>query len=272
MKYWNDVVTATKYKLGIGLKDSDDDEYEAQMPYYANECLTMIANDMKAHIKEIVIVNTMKNLKIDMPEDFLSFSGISMFYLNYPVATSETLSELTDVPEGTTYICIDSIVSGFKAGKGYKRVGDNWVEVDVEKTARHEYHPKVEYENWNSLILPEIGTYKIRYNALYGEIPFNMFKFNETAYVDFDLTKDYTEAEYNEEFGITGGDESKVVFNGIYPSVLNLLPTYIAAKLLEQDDIRMSTILMNQFEIMAQRLETDERYEVEHYVSEGGWY
>jgi hypothetical protein len=58
----------------------------------------------------------------------------------------------------------------------------------------------------------------------------------------------------------------------IHLSVVNCLPSYIASKVLAQDDIQRSTILNNEFELSLSRLDTNIMYQNNHYRSSGGWY
>lgn len=103
-----------------------------------------------------------------------------------------------------------------------------------------ESDPTVVYITDKQIMLPEIGDYKILYNALWHEI-------TQDDIVD-DLILD------------------------IDSSVLNCLPTYVASQLLAQDDVQRSTILKNEFELMLARLDTNIMYETNHYKSNGGWY
>ena len=138
-----------------------------------------------------------------------------------------------------------------------------------------QFHPKIIYASWNSIILPELGTYTIMYNAKYGEVPSNIGYDNEDPWFTLNLTKSYTGKEYAKALDPEADVENEtndIVFNGIQSQVLECLPSYIAATLLEQDDLQRAMILRNEFESMAQRLEDRVLYENEHFVSPGGWY
>ena len=222
MKYWNEIVKASLYKLFIDETDDDADEYTNKMPIIANECLSTIANDIKACVKSIVIDRTIQDLTpFKMPDDFLAFSDTA--------PTLMTKKEIIIRPN-IIYLCTDTI------------------------------------------ILPETGTYHIFYNASYGNIPSDIaYDSSDEVWNEFDLTKSYTATEYNKYFN-TGVEGDEIVFNGIPSSVLECLPTYIAATLLEQDDLQRSMILRNEFETMINRLETNVLYEEEKFTSPGGWY
>lgn len=222
MRYWSEIVKATLYKMGINEGDDDSDEFKDRMPILANECLSMIANDLKPCIKKLRIEAIKNNTNVIMPDDFLAFSGIPIMLLTK-----------------------DEII----------------------------YHPEVYYNDWNDITLLEMGTYTISYYARYGEISDNINQGDSTVYKSFDLTKNYTREEYDKLFGLdTEGDPDEVVFNGIYSSVLDCLPTYIAAQLLAQDDLQKSSILKNEFEVLCQRLENNIMYQNESFKSPGGWY
>ena len=102
-----------------------------------------------------------------------------------------------------------------------------------------EPNPDIYYLTNRSFTGPA-GDYKIYYNALWQEI-----------------TKDTI---------------TKDVVLDIDPSVLNCLPTYMAAQLLSQDDVQRSAILKNEFELLLSRLDTDVLLASGHFKSEGGWY
>ena len=220
MKYWSDIVKATLYKMGIAEDDDDATEFTDKMPIVANECLSMMANDLRPCLKKITIVNTERAI-VTMPEDFLGFSGVPII-----LRTDKQII----------------------------------------------YHPDIEYNDWNVITLPDVGVYTISYFARYGEIPSYIKQGDTGPFKTFDLTKSYTEKEYNEIFGLTPSESDEIVFNGIYSSVLDCLPTYMASQLIAQDDVQKSTILRNEFEVLAQRLETNIMYQNESFRSEGGWY
>lgn len=93
--------------------------------------------------------------------------------------------------------------------------------------------PRIEYVTNNSIRLPEIGTYNIFYNALYPEIS------------NTDIKDD--------------------VVLEIEPSILNLIPSYVASQSLATDDIQKSVRLQNEFELGLSRLDTGELFEVKHF-------
>ena len=100
--------------------------------------------------------------------------------------------------------------------------------------------PEIIYVGYNELILPERGEYKIYYNSEWDDIT------EELSKSDVELNIDN--------------------------SVLNLIPTYVASKVLQQDDIQRSAILANEFELMLSRLDTNIMYDFKDYRSSKGWY
>lgn len=92
------------------------------------------------------------------------------------------------------------------------------------------------------LILPAVGAYKIFYNALWEPI-----------------TEDYMNDKEQPDLPID-------------QSVLNCIPSYVAAQILAEDDVQRSTILKNEYELMLSRLDTNIMYQENHFKSIGGWY
>lgn len=83
-------------------------------------------------------------------------------------------------------------------------------------------------------------TYELYYNALYPEI---------------------TQQQMDDDSDLSVG---------IYPDVLNTLPSYVASQLKMQDDPQLGTIMRNEFELLCQRLQINDYYEPGHFESEGG--
>lgn len=100
--------------------------------------------------------------------------------------------------------------------------------------------PTIVYLGDKNIILPKKGRYKIFYNALWKPI-----------------------------------DEDNMASDEVLPidqSVLNCIPTYVAAQILAEDDVQRSTILKNEYELMLSRLDTNIMYQANHFRSIGGWY
>lgn len=275
MKYWSDIVQASLYKLFIDENDEDSNEYTNKMPIIANECLSMIANDIKPCLKGITLsvynfITEGSNFVLD--GDFVVYDGIrekareDMLYITPTTRYIYKNKELLEV--------IDTIYSTeiYKMPNDFISFAENSpIKIEHRKVKTHP--TEIVYVDWNKISIMDKGTYTIYYNASYGVIPKDIGYDNLSSgtWNDFDLTKSYTADEYNEyfEIGISG---KEIVFNGISSSVLDCLPTYIASALLAQDDLQRSAILRNEFETMAQRLDTHILFENESFTSPGGWY
>ena len=53
---------------------------------------------------------------------------------------------------------------------------------------------------------------------------------------------------------------------------MECLPSYIASQLILQNDLQMSTILKNEFEMISSRLEVKEVFNAEEYEDDKGWW
>ena len=93
-----------------------------------------------------------------------------------------------------------------------------------------------------TIMLPKKGSYKIFYNALWEPI-----------------TEDYMNDQEQPDLPID-------------QSVLNCIPSYVAAQILAEDDVQRSTILKNEYELMLSRLDTNIMYQSNSFKSTGGWY
>lgn len=100
--------------------------------------------------------------------------------------------------------------------------------------------PTVIYIDDKRILVHDIGNYVLFYNGLWQEITRDNIVNDDVLNIDY--------------------------------SVLNCLPTYIAAQCLGQDDVQRSSILKNEFELLLARLDTNIMYETNHYKSNGGWY
>lgn len=268
MKYWSDIVKATLYKLFVEEDDEDANEYTNKMPIIANECLSMIANDIKPCVRKLVIVRSAmrgEELSAYVPD---SPSEREIVFC---------ISDYENYKAGTMWYFFDGKkkkITAFEMPDDFLCFADS-SDTLLTPWGDLQFHPKIVYASWNSIILPELGTYTIMYNAKYGEVPSNIGYDNEDPWFTLNLTKSYTGKEYAKALDPEADVENEtndIVFNGIQSQVLECLPSYIAATLLEQDDLQRAMILRNEFESMAQRLEDRVLYENEKFVSPGGWY
>lgn len=148
--------------------------------------------------------------------------------------------------------CLNNIANGIKPRIGVfdvETTEDNAEQVmpddflsfaDMVNYLNREPDPTIVYLGDKNILLPKKGKYKIFYNALWQEI-----------------------------------DEDKMASDEVLPidqSVLNCIPSYVAAQLLAEDDIQRSTILKNEYELMLSRLDTNIMYQQNSFKSTGGWY
>jgi len=283
MKYWSEVVQASLYKLFIDDTDDDADEYTNKMPYVANECLNMIANDIKPKWCEITIKTFPK---LVLGSNFEVEDGVITYEVGEDTIVTTVRTDTIYREGEDNYIYEnDDLVKKYNVAHitDIIKMPDDFItfadrspiltKINRYKKAEIISKPNIVYKAWNKIILPEVGEYNIFYNGRYGEIPLNIAYIDEDIWTNFDLTRSYTREEYNEIFNLTeSGDPTEIVFNGIDKSILECLPTYIASSLLEQDDLQRAMLLRNEFESMAQRLEDNEFYQIEHFTSPGGWY
>lgn len=113
---------------------------------------------------------------------------------------------------------------------------------DMVNYVNGEPDPTIVYLGDKNVILPKIGRYKIFYNALWEPI-----------------TEDYMNDQEQLDLPID-------------QSVLNCIPSYVAAQIMAEDDVQRSTILKNEYELMLSRLDTNIMYQENHFKSSGGWY
>lgn len=102
--------------------------------------------------------------------------------------------------------------------------------------------PTIIYIGDKYVKLPCKGAYRIFYNALWEPI-----------------TEDYM-------------SDTNQLDLPIDQSVLNCIPTYVASKILAEDDIQRSTQLRNEYELRLSRLDTNIMYQSNSFKSTGGWY
>ena len=263
MKKWSEIVQATLYKLFIDETDEDSIEYTNKMPYIANECLNMIANDIHSCVREIEIK------RLSMTGEELEKFEPNPSERTFVICTND----YKDYAKNDSYYFFDGEkpikTLTFTMPKDFLAFGDS--PNTLQTNNQLIFHPKIIYKTWNKIILPENGIYTISYNAKYGEIPLNIPSNENDAGYSLDLTESYTGNQFKELTNLGDGTYD-IVFNGIPSQVLECLPSYIAATFLEQDDLQRAMILRNEFESMVQRLEDRVFYENESFVSSGGWY
>lgn len=262
MKKWSEIQEATLYNLFMTLTDVNEEvnDYLSKMIYYANDCLSVIANDIRPNVRKIVL-----EYKGDFNPE-IEHNVKTEKYNYYSVKSScafdgETLNSGDYIySDGVNWI-ISRKNFIFQFPEDFISYSDISCTFDPNEFtkdmfAKFEENCEKIYIGTDKLLLPKEGTYNLYYYALYGIIPNNL-PFSSEG-IDRDLTKDYYE-------------DGVLTFTGIPQSVLNVLPTYIASKLCAQDDPQRSAILRNEFEIAANRLDSTNFYNLEGFVSKGGW-
>lgn len=260
MKKWSEIQQATLNKMFMVLTDVNEDvnDYLSKMIYFANEALTFIANDIRPNVRKITLT-----YKGDF--DFsIEHDRVKETYNYYTVKEKNTFDGQEVNPGDFIYSNgTDWIIS--RQNLVFKFPDDFISFADISCTFnRNEYTTDrfLEFQEnadkliigENSVLLPYLGTYTLYYYALYGYIPLTL----AVSDADRDLTKDH----YSD--GILD-------FTAIPQSVLNTLPSYIASQLQGQDDPQRSAILRNEFELMCSRLDSTNFYNIESFVSKGGW-
>lgn len=172
--------------------------------------------------------------KLFMSESEATSQGYVRFFRGY---ANEMLNVVANgiKPKIATYTVITTIENE------QVTMPDNFIShSDMPNYLDDEANPDIIYVNDRELILPIIGTYKIYYNAEWDVIT------EEISTTDVQLDID--------------------------TSILRMIPTYVASKVLQQDDIQRAMILLNEYELMLGRLDTNIMYGFKDYTSSKGWY
>lgn len=302
MRNWSEIRQAILNKLFMEEDEvnSYNDKYAKKFAYFANECLSQIANALKPRVAVFDVKIYPKrlvgsNFKLEKPLiAYMEGYEEKEEEPNTHTAYVDDINEVIYVYNGLELIIVDEVPDGFNTveGIGFElyplRItynDDKWVipQHDViyfdglnryifKKgeliRSKHSYNqddmvmmpndfisfanmtnykdnipdPKFIYYGDRQIMFPEVGSYKIFYNALWQEI-------NE-EYMDARKPKDLP----------------------IDQSVLNCIPTYVASQILAEDDPQRSAVLRNEYELMLSRLDTTTMYEEGHFKSTGGWY
>lgn len=262
MKKWSEIQQATLNKMFMVLTDINEDvnDYLSKMIGFANEALIFIANDICPNVREITLEYA-GDLNYDM-----SLHNIVLEKYKYYRAKEAGVFDGIEVAAGDYVYSngTDWVISRknlvFKMPEDFISFADisptfNPNEYTRDKTLKMQKNAQLLHVGRDSVVLPYLGTYKLYYYALYSEIPLDL----ATTDADRDLTKDHFDESGN------------LIMTGISQSVLNTLPSYIASQLQAQDDPQRSTILRNEFELMSSRLESNNLYNIEGFISEGDW-
>lgn len=223
--------------------NSENEVYAAKFAYFANECLNQIANGVKPRIavfdvlvyapnEKDIVVG--KNFKYDSDLGFVTYDADG-------VSVEHTPNSHTVYKDGNnSYAFVeDKLIKASTRHKPVELPNDYLSFADMINYRDGEADPSIIYVGDKHIMLSEKGHYRIFYNALWEPI-------TEENMDDIDLPIDQ--------------------------SVLNCIPTYVAAQILAEDDVQRSTILKNEYELMLSRLDTNIMYQSNSFKSTGGWY
>lgn len=254
MKTWNDIEKAVNSKLNVTGRTETENEYYNQYVVLANEALNEIANGIKPMLKhykfDVLALDEVYTTEDDLPQPGVAGE---LYY----VVGGHVVYQWVEATQGYGEVEVDTdwYVSGDLVTMPDDFISFIGLNVLCNTFPCHTFS----YYGYNSIIVREPGVYVVAYNANYPFIVEATIDEYETL---FNEDKHHTRAYF-----VTGNEDL-----GIPRAVLNCLPSYIASKCLQEDDIQRSSILSNDFELQLSRLDSTELYDVEHFESEGGWY
>lgn len=244
MRKWSEIKQATLNKLFLSESEAQQQSYLEKFQYLANEGLNIIANGVKPRIAKLVVdvysdVVVGENFVLNVDEGTLDYFRDGEHHKLTP-KTGVLYYESDDIKYEYKNGMLVETVNG-AVGKNIITMPDDFLSfADMVNYHNGQSEPNIIYINDKQILLPELGRYEIFYNALWQDIT------KEDVVNDTHLKID--------------------------SSILNCIPTYVAAQLLSQDDVQRSTILKNEFELMLSRLDTQTMYQEKHFKSIGGWY
>ena len=248
---WSDIKQMCYDLLSIEDPTEDDEAlYGAKFKRFANQALVVIANSVKPQIKKFTVTVTNAEEIVEMPNDFLSFTNMmgdrdgvqwkpTRFYgrksviLNGEAKYNAVVTPVVASDYAGLYVYDTTQNKMILCTYANNTLAPSWVTVGT--TTAYE-QTGVEYN--------------ILYNALYDPI---------------------TDEEIRDDTDVTS-ERLEETSQPIDPSVLAIIPHYIAFNILAQDDIQLSTVLKNDFELNLARLDTDTLYTQEDWVSTKGWF
>ena len=250
MKKWSEIRQGIINKLFMDEQEvnSENENYAAKFAFFANECLVNIANGVKPKIA------TFKPVLYEK-----SASGVNFRLENGKFSTENAFGERRDLDPDLHTIYFDLATDKkfvIRDGELKDVTNDHYYAMNTRIKMPDDflsfadmvnYHdgeadPKIVYLDDKTISLGFPGMYHIFYNALWEPI-----------------TEDYMNDQEQPDLPID-------------QSVLNCIPSYVAAQILAEDDVQRSTILKNEYELMLSRLDTNIMYQENHYKSTGGWY
>lgn len=300
MKKWSEIRQGIINKLFMDEQEvnSENENYASKFAFYANECLNQIANGVKPRIavfNPVIYFNQIMGSNFTLQQPAVSYIDGSekMIEPDYKTVYIDVATDVHYVYIGNGLRIVNAVPEDYDEVRGtdfkylpFRVVYDNtWVVPDtstiyndgVKKLIYKDSEliennnvylptdmitmpedflsfadmvnyldgfadPEIIYVTDKHITLSTVGSYKIFYNALWEPI-----------------TEDYMNDQEQPDLPID-------------QSVLNCIPTYVAAQILAEDDVQRSTILKNEYELMLSRLDTNIMYQENHYKSTGGWY
>lgn len=250
MKKWSEIRQGIITKLFMDKEEvnSEDDNYASKFAFFANECLVNIANGVKPRVatfKPVLYEKSMVGVNFELTDGIFSTENA---FGDKRTLEPDSHTLYTDLGNDKKYVVYKGELKDVTNEPYYVvntriKMPDDFLSFsDMVNYHDGEQDPKIVYIDDKTISLGDPGIYNIYYNALWQPI-----------------TEDYM-------------DDSVQADLPIDQSILNCIPTYVAAQILAEDDVQRSTILKNEYELMLSRLDTNIMYQENHFESTGGWY
>lgn len=244
MNKWSEIKQATLDKLFLTIDEADDQGYLSKFRYLANEALNIIANGVKPKIvafKFGVYADVIEGNEFEYDTQ----TGLIKYKQNGELVSTLADKNVAYVDDTRIYyfdnkLKLSENSVAVQLGSIITIPDDFLSFTDTVAYRNNEPYDDIVYLSDVDFTVNDLGNYLIYYNATWQNI------------TEEDIRTD-----------------NKLL---THTSVLNCLPTYIAAQVLAQDDVQRSSILKNEFELMLSRLDTNVMYQNNHYRSSGGWY
>lgn len=230
----DDLITAIKVKMDIDPADNDD-YYKNFYNTIINECLSVIANSVLPYQRVIEVLYGGE------------YDGSQALNNKYYYKVKSDIIENGAVKykkngwlkydKEWKYVPYNKY--GFLVDIPYELLSfsDQSLIEFIDDQGDFILDADVIYINSHTLALPKDGNYKIWYNSLYPEV----------------------------------GDNNDEDLDFIPPNVAQLIPTYVASKLLMAEDTVRATVLANDFELMLSRLDDNKIMASYNINNKSGW-
>lgn len=249
MKKWSEIRQGIINKLFMDEEEvnSENENYASKFAFFANECLVNIANGVKPRIG---IFRFGVYDKVIAGSDFKWDSELGFIVYNDNGINAEIIPEknVAYVDDKKVYVFDDGLrlsanQYAYSKKATHITMPDDFLSyADMINYHNNEPYSNIIYLTDRDFLVDMFGNYVIYYNALWEPI-----------------TEDYMNDQEQPDLPID-------------QSVLNCIPSYVAAQILAEDDVQRSTILKNEYELMLSRLDTNIMYQSNSFKSIGGWY